>query len=241
MPSLARSACSVLMQTATSHMVFDIGPGTMRRLTQLGVPIHTITHVYISHFHPDHTGELVTFLFANKFPEVSRRRVPLQITGGPGFMAFWQGLQNVFGNWIDLGPDRMTVRELDFTQTDYCNSSDFQVRIAPVNHVPESTAYRITGPDQRTVVYSGDTDECDTLVELARSADLFICEAALPDELKVPGHLTPSLAGALATRAKVRQLVLTHFYPECETVDMVSQCRQTFAGPLVLAQDLLTL
>ncbi len=56
--------------------------------------------------------------------------------------------------------------------------------------------------------------------------------------MKVPGHLTPSLAGRIATQAGVKKLVLTHFYPECEQVDIAKQCRKTYQGPLELAEDL---
>jgi ribonuclease BN (tRNA processing enzyme) len=68
---------------------------------------------------------------------------------------------------------------------------------------------------------------------------LLICESALPDALKVPGHLTPSLAGKIAAEARVGKLVLTHFYPECDYEDMAGQCRRTYGGPLVLAEDLM--
>jgi ribonuclease BN (tRNA processing enzyme) len=89
------------------------------------------------------------------------------------------------------------------------------------------------------VVYSGDTDYSDNLVYLAKDSDLLICESALPDQLKVDGHLTPSLAGKIATRANVKKLVLTHFYPECDQADIEKECRKTYSGPLVLAEDLL--
>mgnify|MGYP002063773843 CR=1 FL=1 len=79
------------------------------------------------------------------------------------------------------------------------------------------------------------------LMALAREADLLICEAARPDEDPVRGHLTPSLAGRMATEAGVRRLMLTHFYPDCENVDLVAQCRRTYAGPVLLARDLMTL
>jgi len=74
---------------------------------------------------------------------------------------------------------------------------------------------------------------------LARGADLLICESALPDDLKVEGHLTPSRAGKIAAKADVRKLVLTHFYPECDQVDVEKECRKTFGGPLILAEDLM--
>ncbi len=117
--------------------------------------------------------------------------------------------------------------------------TDFSVAALPVAHNPESLAYKITGTDGKTVVYSGDTDFSDNLIELARGADLLICEAAFPAEYKVPGHLTPPEAGLIATRAGVHSLVLTHLYPECDQVDMIAQCRQNWSGPLALAEDLM--
>jgi len=117
----------------------------------------------------------------------------------------------------------------------------FTVTTGPVRHSPESTAFRITGPGGRSVVYSGDTEYCDSLVSLSKGADILICEAAFPDEEKTAGHLTPSEAGMIAAGASVGKLVLTHFYPVCDHVDMAAQCRKTWSGPLVLAEDLMTL
>jgi ribonuclease BN (tRNA processing enzyme) len=109
----------------------------------------------------------------------------------------------------------------------------------PVERDAESLAFRITSPSGQSVVYSGDTDYSDNLIVLAKDADLLICESAFPDQFKVDGHLTPSIAGKIATRANVRKLVLTHFYPECDQADIKKQCRKTYSGSLVLAEDLL--
>ena len=62
------------------------------------------------------------------------------------------------------------------------------VKTAPTNHTEGSLAYRLEA-ESRSLVYSGDTDESDSLVALARGADLLVLEAANP--FKVPGHLTP--------------------------------------------------
>jgi ribonuclease BN (tRNA processing enzyme) len=56
----------------------------------------------------------------------------------------------------------------------------------------------------------------------------------------VPGHLTPSLAGSIASKAKAKRLVLTHLYPPCDEVDIVKQARSTYKGPIVKAEDLMT-
>ena len=238
-PSLKRSSCSVLMRTDNNTLLFDSGVGTMHRLLEAGVEIFDVSFIFYSHFHPDHTGELAPFLFSNKYPDGSHRKRPLTLVAGNGFLKFYENLKLVYGHWIELDADLFNIVELDNTHHDDCRFDNFKVESIPVEHNPESIAYRITGSDGVSVVYSGDTDFSDNLVMLSKDADLLICESALPDELKVKGHLTPSLAGEIAKKANVRKLVLTHFYPECDLVDIEKECRKTYSGPLVLAEDLM--
>lgn len=237
-PSLKRGSSSVLVRINDAVVLLDAGPGTMHRLLQADVSIFDITHLFISHFHPDHCGELVSFLFSSKYPDDSRRKAPLVLAGGPGFANFFKGLKSIFGDWIDLS-GKLDIMELDpAASADYFFNS-ISVRVASMLHRKESIAFRLTSPEGRAVVYSGDTDYTEELIRISEGADLLICEAALPDALKVEGHLTPSLAGRIAAAAGVKKLVLTHFYPESETADVEGECRKTYDGPLVTAEDLM--
>lgn len=238
-PSIKRSSCSVLMQVGASRLLFDTGPGTMRRLLETRTTIFDISHIFYSHFHPDHSGEFVPFIFATKYPDGSQRTTPLTAGGGLGFLDFYEGLKSVYGQWIELAPGLLNVLEFDNKRPDAHRFEDFAVHTAPVAHNEESIAYRITSADRHSSVYTGDTDYTDTIIDLAKDSDLLICECAFPDRYRVKGHLTPSLAGDLATQANVRKLVLTHFYPQCDKEDIAAECRKTYAGPLVLAEDLM--
>ena len=239
-PSLVRNPCSLLMQTGGENLLFDCGPGTMRRLLEIGVSIFEISHIFLSHFHPDHSGELASFLFALKYPAPPTQKQPLTIVAGQGFGSFFECLKKVYGDWIVLPADLFKVIELDTKKADYQSFPAFSVSSMPVAHRPESLAYRIVDADGKALVYSGDTDVCDGLAAIATDADLMICESAFPDDQKIDGHLTPSLAGTIAQTAKVRRLVLTHFYPACENADIENQCRSTYSGMVVLAEDLMT-
>ena len=240
-PSLRRSSCSVLVQIGSTKLLFDSGPGTMRRLLETGTTIFDLNYIFYSHFHPDHTAELVPLIFATKYPDGNRRKTRLTIVAGRGFNNFYSGLKSVYGQWIELAPDMLTTMELANNSRDSHQFKDFLVESAPVEHNPESIAYRVTNADGYTVVYSGDTDYSENLITLAKKADLLICESALPDDTAVKGHLTPSMAGEIATRAGVGKLVLTHFYPECDRVDIEQECRKSYSGELVLAKDLMRL
>ncbi len=238
-PSLQRSSCAVLMQIATTRLLFDSGPGTMRRLLEAKTTIFDLDYIFYSHFHPDHSAELVPLIFATKYPDGNRRQAPLTIIAGRGLTDFFAGLKAVYGKWIELADGLLKFMELDNKSKDSRNCDNFAIESVPVKHNPESIAYRITSADDSSVVYSGDTDFSENLIELAKDADLLICESALPDRMRVKGHLTPSLAGEIASRAGVKKLVLTHFYPNCEDVDITQECRKTYRGPLLLAEDLM--
>ncbi len=239
-PSLLRSSCSVLIEYGELKLVFDLGAGTMRRLLEAGAAISEVTHLLFSHLHPDHTGEFVSFLFATKYPETYRRRTPFRVIGARGLLDFYEKLKGVYGEWIILEEGLMQLIELDASGPDRLPLEELEILSLPMNHIAGSIGYRLQLPGGFSVAYSGDTDFCENLTALAKGADLFICESALPDELKVTGHLTPSLAGEVATRAGVKRLVLTHFYPECDTADVEGQCRRHYSGPLFLAKDLMS-
>lgn len=238
-PSLKRSPCSFLLESAGKALLFDIGPGTMRRLLEAGKTIGEIDLLLISHIHPDHSGELASFLFATKYPEAYRRRRPFTLAGARGLRGLYDGLRGVYGDWIFLPESLFSLREMDPHAPDALDAGALTVRSRPVAHIETSIGYRVETPGGMSVAYSGDTGLCESLVELARGVDLFLCECSLPDEMKVEGHLTPSEAGEAASRAGVKRLVLTHFYPECDGTDIAAQCRRTWKGPLTLAEDLM--
>ena len=240
-PSLERSSCSIMLEVDSTTLLFDSGPGTMRRLLRANTTIFDVDYIFFSHFHPDHSAELVPFLFATKYPDTGRRQTTLTIVAGTGFEEFFEGLRRVYGKWIELDPGLVDIIQMDNQSPDSRRLEHFTVRSAPVEHNPESIAYRITSPGGHSVVYSGDTDYSENLIALSNDADVLICESAVPDDLRVQGHLTPSLAGDIATRAGVKKLVLTHFYPECDNADIEFEVRKSYDGPLVLAEDLMTI
>jgi ribonuclease BN (tRNA processing enzyme) len=227
------------MEIGPHKLLFDSGPGTMRRLLEAGITIFEISFLFYSHHHPDHTGELVPFLFATKYPDQSLRKTALTIIAGKGFSKFFKGLENVYGKWIHLENDIMNIIELNNENRDMFRFDRFTVHSIPVEHNEESLAFRIEDNQGKSVVYSGDTDFSENLILLSKNADLLICESSMPDELKIPGHLTPCLAGEIAARSGAKKLLLTHFYPECDSVDIAAECRKTYSGDLMPAEDMM--
>lgn len=238
-PSLSRSACAVLVETGQSKLLLDLGPGTMRRLLRCNTTIFDLTHIFLSHFHPDHTAELVPLLFATKYPDSTSRQQPLRILGGQGLRSLYKNLRSAYGDWIVLPDDLLIIQELDILAGEKLTFDDFELIVRPVVHRPESLAVRINAADGSCLAYSGDTDMCNVLADVAHNVDLFICESSTPDELKLSGHMTPALAGLAAAQARAKQLVLTHLYPPCDEVNIAKQAAAKYKGPIIVAEDLM--
>src|SRR5256885_11644423 len=58
-------------------------PYTTLFRSQFGLPWHDVTHVIVSHFHPDHWGELPMLVYALKYTTVPPRTDPLVVLGPP--------------------------------------------------------------------------------------------------------------------------------------------------------------
>ncbi len=220
--SLIRSSFSFVLQIHGRLLLFDLGAGTMRRLLETGFTLSQVSHIFLSHLHPDHTGEFASFIFATKYPQTYRRRTPFQVIGATGLDNFYKGLHAVCGEWIELEPDLMKIIEVDNHQHDQFVDDIFLVDSLPMCHIESSIGYRVTAAEGSSVTYNSDTDFCENAIALARDAAILICESAFPDAMKVEGHLTPSRAGRIAIEAGAKKLLLTHFYPECEFADIAA-------------------
>ena len=234
-----RGSPSLVLLIEGSPVLFDMGPGTLRQMTRVGISYEKIERIFLTHFHPDHTADLVHLLFASNNPAVLGRRKPFVITGPSGLSELITDLQDAYHTWLTLPPEMMRVEEIDINKKVKNDYGNFTITTSPTNHTLNSLAYRVENRSGKTMVYSGDTGFCDEIVDLAKGADLLVLESSFPDEDEFEGHLTPSSAGRIATLAGVERLVLIHLYPECLRSDIASQCRKSYEGELVLGEDLL--
>jgi ribonuclease BN (tRNA processing enzyme) len=240
-PLRDRASPALALITDSHPVLFDMGPGTLRQLSRIGIDCNRIAHIFITHFHPDHSADLIHFLFATRNPPSLKQREPFVITGPLGFTDFLGRLGKAYGKWLEISPEIMTLEELDTDKREERKYKDFELISQPVAHTPESLAYRIEFSSGKNFVYTGDTAFCDGLVDLASGTDLLVSECSFPDGQGVEGHMTPSRAGRLATLAGVKKLVLVHFYPEILATDIAAQCRGAYDGTLILGRDLLHL
>jgi ribonuclease BN (tRNA processing enzyme) len=233
-PSLRRGSPCLAVRAAGRVVLLDLGAGSLRAMLQWGLNFNQIDILALSHCHPDHVGDLVPFLFATRYGLGYTRKEAFWLLAARGFAGFHARLQGAFGDWVTPPEGLMKIQELSPEGVDEVQWEGLTIKSAPTNHTESSLAYRLESGG-RSLVYSGDTDESDSLVALAQGVDLLVLEAAMP--IKVPGHLTPAAAGRLAARAGARRLLLTHFYPPCDEVDVVALAAQEFSGEIIRGED----
>src|SRR6266567_2594204 len=114
----------------------------------------------------------------------------------------------------------------------------------PVQHYILSHGMRVRSESGAVLAFSSDVAPCPQLIDVARDADLFLCESALLEpsqdekDHKRRGHMSAGEAGAAAARANARRLLITHYRSgEKNDAHHLAAAQQTFSGPVELARE----
>jgi len=196
-------ACSGYL--VDGRLLLDCGPGVLAKLRQRE-PWPSVEAIAITHLHLDHWGDLIPWVWGSLFgPGGSRPALWLP----PGSI---EELRPILHR---LGSEDMLERAFDVSEYEPrrpFTAAGLEVTAFPVVHYDiDAYGFRVQG--DRLLAYSGDTGPCDELAELARNADLFVCEATLERaDLDGPerGHLSEDEAATAAAGAGARRLLLTH-------------------------------
>jgi ribonuclease BN (tRNA processing enzyme) len=234
-PHPRRVQSGILIEHGEVHLLIDCGSGVTSRMATLGLAWDRITHVAITHFHADHTCDLVTLIYAWRHGLLQPRIDSIEIVGPAGLGQRIAGMVSAFGDKLLEMPPQLTVVELT-PREEWRLADELILACQKVPHTEESVAYSVSGHGRRFVV-TGDTGFDAELAEWAKGCDVLVCECSLPDSLALTTHLTPRQCGVLAQIARPRLLALTHFYPPVEHEAILKQVAESFAGPAVLCED----
>lgn len=234
-PRLARRQSCVVVRAGGETLVLDLGSGAVRGMLHAGLDPFDVDRIFFTHFHPDHTVDVVPLLFGIKYGSEEKRTRPLYITGPEPFERFWASITNVWGEWM-IGDYPLEISGLPHICPSPLDLPDIRLSWAPAKHRPESISYRLEAGG-KTFVYTGDTEYSESVVDLARSANTLLIECSFPDESPIPGHLTPDSVARIASEAGVERVILTHIYPAADKLDLVSEVKQAYGGEVVVAED----
>ena len=255
--NLQQFGASTLIEAGGERFLFDCGRGATLRLTQVGVPIGSISRLFLTHLHSDHVIQIPDLLLTGWAG--GGRRVPLEVWGPDGTRDMMDHIQQAFAFDIHmrrdvdekLPGDGIKVVSHDIKQGIVFDEQGVKVTAFLVDHGPVTPAfgYRV---DYRghSVALSGDTRVSENLIRFAQGVDVLVHEVVDADAVRARStnreaaeailahHTTPEQAGEVFARVKPRLAVYSHA-PNAESV--MTQTRKTYAGPLQGPEDMLTI
>jgi ribonuclease BN (tRNA processing enzyme) len=190
------------------RLLLDCGPGVLAKLREQD-DWPAVEAIAITHLHLDHWGDLVPWVWGSLFgPGAERPRPQLWLPPGAA---------DTLGPLLArLGGQQLFERVFDVSE--YEGGVPFAaagVEVTPVrvlHYALEAYGFRVEG--ERVLAYSGDTGPCGGAVELARDADLLLCEATLgehdTEEGETRGHLSATEALDVQRESGALRLLLTH-------------------------------
>jgi ribonuclease BN (tRNA processing enzyme) len=104
-------------------------------------------------------------------------------------------------------------------------------------HTRESLALRLEDESGASLVYTSDTGYTDALGQFAEGVELFMMECSFWRNKPVETHLELKDAMRLAHRAAPRKVLLGHFYPEWDGVDIATEAKKLWPGETIPAAD----
>ena len=211
------------------HLWLDAGTGTFARL-QEHIAVADIGAMLITHGHADHFLDVIPHFYARHYGQMGAPGLPFY--SPEGFMESASMLVSESGR--DVMSEAYALDGLAHGRT--FEVGPFRVSAYEMTHIGVySLGYRIEAGGH-VLAYTGDTGPCENAVELARGADLFLCEATYQDHQESTFfHLSASEAAEHAAEADVRRLVLTHITPDLDPGTSLEQATHHFDGAIDVA------
>jgi len=234
-PSGSRNSAGYFVELPDARVMLDCGAGTMHALARYGLKWEQMTHLFVSHFHVDHIGELASLFFAFRYGMKTDRKEPFTIIGPLGLDRVMDGLKMAFGSKLFEAKFQVSVRMI--TPGERLKlGSDSTLSVAKTPHTEESLAVRIESRG-RALSYTGDTDYSEELASFFNKADVLISECAFREPREGVRHLSVSQAARLAAKAEVAKLIVTHFYFEVNEDELKAELEREYSGEAIIGRD----
>jgi ribonuclease Z len=227
-----------LVAPENHFLLFDTGSGleTLKQIVRAGLEPTRLRAVFLTHRHLDHAAGLLPLLLWMRLRHGAVAEV-IPVYGSAETVCAMQETHRLSGHrgrfsFCELSPGRPV------TPWDGCT-----IEAVAADHITGSLCFRACVPGA-VLVLSGDTAPSEAVESAARGADLLIHEASFDgaQEAKAADlrHTTAQQAGALARRAEVKRLILTHLVPECliPSAALRTEAEAAFGGSVEAAADL---
>ena len=207
-PNPGGAHAGYLLEGDGGRLLLDCGPGVLARLReQEAWP--AMDAIAITHFHLDHWGDLVPWVWGSYY-RAGHDDIRPALWVHEGGRALLERLGSNLG-FPDMFERAFELFEYG-PETPFAAAGFMVTAIRLPHYTLETYGFRVTN-GTATIAYSGDTGPSERLTELARDADVFVCEATLDrgvDDGEPRGHLSAEEALDAYSRSGARSLLLTH-------------------------------
>jgi ribonuclease BN (tRNA processing enzyme) len=204
------SAHSGYVVEGSGRLLLECGPGVLAKMREREGGWPQLDSIVVSHWHLDHWGDLVPWVWGRMFGLGRESEAP-ELWVPPGGIDHLEMFGDQFGTpsmFTDMFPLREYAEREPFE-----TAAGLTLTAVPVPHyLIDTYAFRVTD-GERTLAYSGDSAPSEALAEVARGADLFLCEATLISsdaDADPRGHLSLDEAIAAFEASGAARLLLTH-------------------------------
>jgi ribonuclease Z len=237
-----QAAASFLVELGNGDkFLFDVGYGSLERLSAMKIPMDYLDKVFIGHLHMDHFGDLDALWIGGV---KMNRTFPLRVWGPSGATPEMgtayaiDGLQRML-NWdavtlkglLDTRGEQIEVTEFDYkgvNQVIY-EANGVTIRSIPAIHTADGAVSFILDWNGLAFAYSSDTFPNKWWIEHTKGVDLSVHECfaspqILLDKQKYPPdfalslsvfkHTSPQQFGKVMAMTKPRLAVFKHTSPQ---------------------------
>ncbi len=195
------------MQSANLQILFDCGATSLVGLKKNQLEPAHLDFILISHLHGDHFGGL-PFLLLDLFH--GNRTKTLTIIGPKGIEEKTFALLELLYPSVETDLDLSLILFKEYQENRLLETDFFKLQVFPVIHSVPSLPHGLKlFIDDKIIAFSGDTEWTDTLIELSKAADLFICECNFYEKER-KGHLNYTKIIQKQEELKCKHLLLSH-------------------------------
>jgi ribonuclease BN (tRNA processing enzyme) len=234
-PDGKRNSSGYFVEAGKLRVMMDCGAGTVHALARYGLDWEALTHLFISHFHADHIGELASLFFAFRHGLKTARTEPLTLIAPHGIERVIHHLKAAFGERIFTPKFPFHILPVAPGER-LALADDCILTVAKTPHTEESLAVRIQQGDC-SISYTGDTDYSEPLGQFFQGTSLLVSECSFREYREGVPHLAIKEVGQLASLAQAERLLVTHFYFEVDEEELKKQLQATYAGEIFVGKD----
>ena len=273
-PTPSRFGSAFVLDVDGDKLMLDCGPAATHKLVKVGLFPTQIDNLFFTHHHFDHDIDYPCFLLCRWDQSIGKENT-LGVYGPAPTERLTHGIldeeegvfahdwyarvhfpisQNVYVNRGGTLPRRPPVVYSRDVGPGIVKTADkWEVTAAPAIHVQpflDSLAYRVDTASGKSIVFTGDTEPCDPVIDLAQNADMLLCmcgndEATLEERGLNYGQTGTLSAARMAQEAKVKTLVLIHMGHHITQHGPLEKAlgdiREHYSGRVIFSEELMKL